>query len=276
MARDREDQSHKRTPTLPQARAAETTTARNAVRARPKDAAEERLVRVIAGFNVGVLAAAIGLVGGQLGKTVVDEVAPGRWWALLLPWAVSSLLVGLLLASINPLRGGRTIHAILWLVAGGVAFISSAPVGLLVLTWIGIGTLGRRFGARPLPSSTFASRRSPLPWLLLTIYALVALSYSAMPPVSFSQTTVATSAGIRTGGYVGRTHAGTYLVDCVPLANATSSENRVLLIPASAIRSTTSTETDFTLDTGYRPSLPTLALRALGMSTQTVAWIRPN
>jgi hypothetical protein len=145
-----------------------------------------------------------------------------------------------------------------------------------VLTWIGIGTLGRRYGGRALPASPFQFLCSPLPWALLTIYALVAFCYSAMPPVSVSQTIVETTSGRRLGGYLGRSASGVYLAYCTPLADATSYEDRVQLIPASAIRTSTTTDEDFTLDTGYRPSLPTLALRAFGIDTQTVAWIRPE
>ncbi len=238
--------------------------------------AQESLVRVIAGFNVGVLAVALGLVGGRFTKTFIDQWHPGYRWALFAPWAVCSIAAAWLLGRVSPLRGGRVAHAVLWLIVGTVAMLSSAPVGLLVLTWMGIGSLGRQFGKRPLPTSTTAFLRSPLPWVLLTIYALVAFSYSAMPPVSFSQTLVQTTSGKLLGGYIGRTGAGVYLASCKPLADATSTDDRVQFIPSASIESTASTDTDFTLDTGYRPSLPTLALRAFGIDTQTIAWIRPE
>jgi hypothetical protein len=246
------------------------------VRAHYERRAQESLVRVIAGFNVGVLAVALGLVGGRFAKTLIDQVHPGYWWALLAPWALCSIVLAALLARVNPLRGGRLAHGLLWLLVAAAAMLSSAPVGLLVLTWMGIGSLGRQFGNRALPSSTMAFLRSPLPWVLLTIYALVALSYAAMPPVSFSQTILETTSGRRLGGYIGRTGSGVYLATCTPLADATSSDDRVQFVPAASIRSSSSTDTDFTLDTGYRPSLPTLALRALGIDTQTIAWIRPE
>jgi hypothetical protein len=236
----------------------------------------EGLVRVIAGFNVGVLSATLGLVGGRFAKTLIDQWQPGHWWALLAPWALISILAALALREVNPLRGGRVVHGLLWLCVIVVAMVTSAPVGLLVLTWMGIGTFGRWYGSRSLPSSTIDFLRSPLPWVLLTIYALVALSYAAMPPVSFPQTLVQTTSGKRLGGYLARTGAGAYLVACTPLADATSTDDRVVFVPASSIDSLTSSDTEFTLDTGYRPSLPTLALRALGIDTETAAWIRPE
>jgi Vacuolar protein sorting-associated protein 62 len=245
-------------------------------RIRRKLTPQEGLVRVIAGFNVGVLSVALGLVAGRFAKTLIDQAHPGYWWALLAPWALFSLIAALVLREVNPLRGGRFVHGLLWLCVIIVALVSSAPVGLLVLTWIGVGTFGRGYGKRSLPSSTFEFLRSPLPWVLLTIYALVALSYSAMPPVSFSQTRVETTNGTRLGGYLGRTGAGAYLVSCTPLADATSIDDRVEFVPASSIKASSSTGTEFTVDTGARPSLPTLVLRALGIDTRTAAWIRPE
>ncbi len=242
-----------------------------------RSTSEEGLVRVIAGFNVGVLSVTFGLVGGRLAKTLIDQWHPGAWWSLLAPWALFSLVAALVLGRVNPLRGGRVIHAFLWVAAGAVAMFSAAPIGLLVLTWMGIGSFGRWYGKKELPKSSFEFLRSPLPWLLLTIYALVAVAFYTTPPVSFSSAIVETkTAGQRAGGYLGHTGSGAFLVTCTPLADATSIDNRVEFVPAEDIRSITTTAKQFTLDSGYRPSLPTLALRAFGIDAQTPAWIRPE
>jgi Vacuolar protein sorting-associated protein 62 len=238
--------------------------------------AQEGLVRVIAGFNVGVLSVAIGLVGARFVKPLVDQWQPGHWWALLVPWALFSIISAVVLGHVNPLRGGRVVHTILWLLTAVVAMLCSAPLGLLLLTWMGIATFGRWYGKRPLPSSTFEFLRSPLPWLLLTVYALVGLAYSAMPPVSFSRTTVRTTSGTRQGGYLARNGSGVYLVSCTPLANATSIDNRVEFVAADAVKSVSTVSAQFTLDSGYRPSLPTLALHAFGVDSSTPTWIRPE
>jgi hypothetical protein len=238
--------------------------------------AQESLVRVIAGFNVGVLSVALGLVGARFVKPLVDQWQPGHWWALLVPWALFSIISAAVLGRVNPLRGGRVVHTILWLLTVVVAMLCSAPLGLLLLTWMGIATFGRWYGKRPLPSSTFEFLRSPLPWLLLTVYALVGLAYSAMPPVSFSRTTVETTSGTRHGGYLARNGSGMYLVSCTPLANATSIDNRVEFVPADAVKSVDTVAAQFTLDSGYRPSLPTLALHAFGVDAATPTWIRPE
>jgi hypothetical protein len=237
---------------------------------------EERMVRVVAGFNVGVLSVTLGLVAGRLAKTLIDQWHPGAWWSLLAPWALCSLLAALVLGRVNPLRGNRGTHAALWLCVGVVAMFSAAPIGLLVLTWMGIGSFGRWYGKKDLPKSSFEFLRSPLPWLLLTIYALVAIAFYTMPPVSFSSAVVGTATGQQAGGYLGHTSAGVVLVACTPLADATSIENRVEFVPGDAVKSITTNAGQFTLDSGYRPSLPTLALRAFGIDAQTPAWIRPE
>ncbi len=246
-------------------------------RVKVKPTAQERIVRVIAGFNVGVLAAAIGLVGGRFLRTLIDDWQPGHWWALLAPWALCTVIAALALTRANPAKGGRFMHGLLWLFVIGVAIFSSAPVGLLMLTWAGIGTFGRWYGSRPLPGSVSEFLRSPLPWLLLSVYALVALAYSAMPPVSFPQVVVRTTTdGEVIGGYLARTSSGVYLASCTPLADATSAAGKVRFVPAAAIESVSADSTEFTLDNGSRPSLPTLLLSTLGIEAHTSTWLRPE
>jgi hypothetical protein len=234
-------------------------------------------VRVIAGFNVGVLAAAIGLAGGRLAKTVIDQIVPGQWWALVGPWALISLLAALLLALVRPLRGGPVVQALTWAGVIAVALVSSAPIGLLVLTWAGIATFGRRYGQRQQhPRSNLEFALSPLPWILLVIYALVGLAYYAMPPVSFSRIVLDTPAGARLGGYLTRNEGGVYFVSCTPLADATSTNEAVTFVRATDVTSTSSGGTTFLVDSGYRPSLPTLAFHLFGVNAQIPAWIRPE
>ncbi len=234
-------------------------------------------VRVIAGFNVGVLAAALGLAGARLLEPLIDQIQPGLWWALLGPWAVLSILATVVLVLIGPLRGGRVIHAILWAIVVVVAMLCSAPLGLLILTWAGIATLGRLFGrTHSPPGSKLEFVFSPLPWILLTIYALVGLAYYAVPPVAFSHTTVTTAAGTRSGGYLARTSAGLYMVTCTPLADATSTDEAVSFTPAGRIAGVATGGGPFVVDSGRQSSLPTLALHALGIDAATPTWIHPE
>jgi len=67
-------------------------------------------VRVVAGFNVVVLAATLSLAVARIVKPLVDQVDPHQWWALLAPWAILTLVASLVLVRVNPLRVGRLIH----------------------------------------------------------------------------------------------------------------------------------------------------------------------
>ncbi len=262
------------------------------LRSRPPDNLREApvgdlFVRVIAGFNVGVLAATLGLAVARLLKTPIDQAfPPGPWWDLLAPWALVSVILALFLAWVGPLWGSRLLHGLLWLAAIVVALVSEAPIGLLLLTWAGIASFGRGYGrvrcSRGVGALAAGHPRhlsfalSPLPWLLLTVYALVGISYYGMPPVSFSQAIVNTPAGARVGGYLARTGTGLYIVSCTPLADATSTNELVSVIPTPDIRAMTTGTTPFVVDSGLRPSLPTLALHAFGIEATTPAWIRPE
>jgi hypothetical protein len=238
----------------------------------------DRFVRVLAGFNVVVLGAALGLAGARIIQPLIDQIDPGQWWALLAPWAVLSGVAIWIFTLIGPLRGRGWVHAVLWGCVIAVALVSSAPLGLLILTWAVIATLGRLFGRRhSRPRSKVEFVLSPMPWILLTIYALVGLAYYAVPPVSFSHSVVSTTSGTsRSGGYLGRTSSGVYLVSCTPLADATSTDEAVSLIPADDVRGVVTGGSEFNVDSGRPPSLPTLALHAFGINAGTPTWIHPE
>ena len=247
----------------------------------------DTFVRVIAGFDVGVIAGTFGLAIARILKTFIDQAwAPGPWWDLLAPWLLFTVILALIFAWLGPVWGNRWFHAVLWVVVVVVALVSEAPVGLLLLTWAAIPSLGRVYGRRRndqnkgvLPSNhprPLSFVLSPLPWLLLTVYALVGIAYYGQPPVTFSQTAVTTPSGVRVGGYLARTGNGEYLVSCTPLADATSTNELVSLTPTTQIKSTTTGSTPFVIDSGLRPSLPTVILHALGVDASTPAWIRPE
>jgi hypothetical protein len=244
-------------------------------------------VRVIAGFNVGVLAGTLGLAIARILKTPIDQAfPPGPWWDLLAPWALISAILALIFAWIGPMWGNRFFHGLLWVAAIVVALVAEAPIGLLLVTWAGIASGGRAYGRLRTSQNrgVLADQHprhlsfvlSPLPWLLLTVYALVGIAYYGMPPVSFSQTAVTTPTGVRVGGYLARTGTGLYMVSCTPLADATSTNELVSVIPSADIRATATRTTPFVVDSGLRPSLPTLVLHAFGIEASTPAWIRPE
>src|SRR5205085_2457756 len=124
---------------------------------------------------------------------------PGPWWDALVPWAIVTVILAVGLARLGPLWGNRLFHAVLWTAVVVVALVSSAPIGLLLLTWGGVASLGRQYGKvrsrqRRAAVATTHPRHlafvlSPLPWMLLTVYALVGVAYYGLPPVTFSQAT---------------------------------------------------------------------------------------
>jgi hypothetical protein len=247
----------------------------------------DRFVRVIAGFDVGVIAAAFGLAAARVLKTPIDQLwPPSPWWDLLAPWALVSAILALVLAWLGPLWGNRLFHAVLWVAVVVVALISEAPIGVLLLTWAAVASLGRKYGRvrstqnRGVLASDhprhLSFALSPLPWLLLTVYALVGIAYYAQPPITFSQTTVTTPGGVRVGGYLAHTKTGLYLVSCTPLADATSTNELVSVTPSADIKGMTTGTTPFVVDSGLRPSLPTVILHAFGVEASTPAWIRPE
>ncbi len=269
--------AHREASAIPGGPAHEGASAIPGAPAHEEAAIGDPFVRVIAGFNVGVLAATLGLGVGRLLKPVIDQIDPGQWWDLLLPWLVVFLLLVALFAFLGPLRGPRILHGLLWAAVVAVALISSAPIGLLILTWAAIATLGRLYGRhRTAPGSKVDFVLSPLPWILLTIYALVALAYYSMPPVTFSQAIVDTPNGTRVGGYLARTGTGLHLVSCTPLADATSTNELVSVVPGREVERMTTGATAFSVDSGYRPSLPTLLLHAFGVDASTPTWISPE
>jgi hypothetical protein len=247
----------------------------------------DTFVRVIAGFDVGVIAATFGLAAARVLKTPIDQAfPPGPWWDLLAPWALLSAILALLLAWLGPVWGNRVFHTVLWVAVVVVALVSEAPVGVLLLTWAAVASGGRAYGRRQSARNQgvlasghrrhLAFLLSPLPWLLLTVYALVGIAYYGQPPVGFSQSIVTTASGVRVGGYLSSTGTGLYLVSCTPLADATSTNELVSLIPSGGIRARKTGTMPFVLDTGLRPSLPTVVLHTLGIDASTPAWIRPQ
>jgi hypothetical protein len=248
----------------------------------------DRFVRVIAGFDVGVIAGTFALALARVLRTFIDQAwPPGPWWDVLLPWALLTALFAFGLARLGPLWGNRLFHAALWVVVMAVALVSSAPIGLLLLTWAAVASLGRQYGKLRSQQGRGALAAghprhlsfvfSPLPWMLLTVYGLVGVAYYGLPPVTFSQASVRTATGAHVvGGYLARNSSGVYVVTCTPLADATSTDERVSLTPAADIRSMTTATTPFVVDSGLRPSLPTVLLHTIGIDASTPAWIRPE
>jgi hypothetical protein len=224
----------------------------------------DRAVRVIAGFNNLVLAVVLGLAAAR----VAELLFPHTWWAILLVWLIAALIASRVLARWGPLRWGPRMHALAWAIVALAAIFVGAPVGLLLIAAIAVSTLGRVLARVRRPDTVAAFLRSPLPWTLLVFYTLVGAAYYATPPVAFQRAVVATSTGSEVGGFVSRSGGNVYLATCTPLADATSTNERLVRIGGSDVRRLTIGGPEDRIDSGARPSLAALAMSALGIDAR--------
>jgi hypothetical protein len=223
----------------------------------------ENAVRILAGFNVGVLSGVLTAIA----VTAVERVLTDSLWVLVPAGIVLFLIMYKLLTDWGPLKVGPRAHAGIWvLVAVMAALLTTLPLGLLILTGVGISTAGRIVARRELPRTPSAFLRSPLPWLMVAVYTLVGAAYYAVPPVPFQRDVLSTRSGERVVGYLAGTGSGTYVVTCQALADATAYHPRVTFVPALGVLRSRRDGSTFYLDSGDRPSLATLATRWLGVS----------
>ncbi len=222
-------------------------------------------VRIIAGFNIMVLSALVALGATRF----VGALTPIAQWVGVAIGVIVFFVVRWLLTHVSPLVLDSRIHGFVWGVVALGALFASAPVGVLVLTGVGVSTLGRSLARIKQPTSATQFMRSPLPWLLLTVCLFVGLAYSATPPVTFSRTAVVTPSRTVVGGYVTRTAAGVYVATCTALADATSTNEQLELVPARNVEDVRVGGGTTYFDSGRRPSLATLALQALGIGGST-------
>lgn len=223
----------------------------------------EVAVRILAGFNIGVLSAALTTIA----VTAVARILIDRVW-LTVPLAIA-LFAGCYLTLTNwgPLKVGPRIHATVWTaVAAAGALLATLPLGVLVLIGVGISTFGRTVARSELPRKPSMFLRSPLPWMMVALYTAVGIAYYAVPPVSFERDLVFTQSGEQVGGYLARMDSGTRIVTCQALADATAYNPRITFVPAARVLRSKLGGAAFYVDSGDRPSLATLAMRRLGIS----------
>ncbi len=223
-------------------------------------------VRIIAGFNLLIVA---GLLSLWLADKLV-AILPTAWNAalgssvLIVGWLVFFIALHQLLTRLDPLAHPWA-HVLVWLVLAVAALFCSAPFGVIVLTSVAIATFGRGLARLSPPSGPAELLRSPLPWILVGIVALLSLAYHAIPPVSFPGVTVTTASTTLSGGYLSHNAQGVSLATCTPLADATSIDERLRFVPAAEVRTVAVGGPNASFDSGERPSLVTLGLRALGV-----------
>ena len=222
--------------------------------------AGERLLRILAGFNLLVLAGVLALGVGQ-----IVAAFQSAWWAVVPASVIAFIAVHRVLTTLGPLDAHPRAHIASWVLVAALALLSSPPVGLLVITGAIVSTWGRIF-VRTKASQPRASRlRSPLPWLMAGFYTAVAVGYVAMPPVSFDGVTVQTASGQLIGGSLSQSSDTVHLIVCTPIANATSIDAHLQAVPAKTIEKVSAASESAALDSGDRPSLPALALNLVGI-----------
>jgi len=136
---------------------------------------------------------------------------------------------------------------------------------VLLLTGALVATAGRRIARWQRPQTLAGLARSKVVWLVVAISGLLGVAYSAMGPVGLPRVVVGTASGDVLGGYVGRGSDGVDVATCTALADATSTDTRLRLVPARRIESVLVGGGTAYLDTGARPSLGRLALHAIGI-----------
>ena len=222
-------------------------------------AAGNRLLQILAGFNLLVLAGVIALGIGQ----IVAEYQ-SAWWAVVPAGVIAFLVVHRILTTLGPLDAHPHCHTASWVLVGALAVLSSPPVGLLVITGVIISTWGRKFVRAKASQSLPLRLRSPLPWSVAALYTAVAIGYLAMPPVSFDGVTVQTASAQFIGGSLAQSSDTVHLIVCTPLADATSTDPRLVTVPVNRTVKVSASGTA-ALDSGDRPTLPALVLNLFGI-----------
>jgi hypothetical protein len=219
----------------------------------------ESAVRTIAGLNILALSVVLGLgVAAALRSAL-----PAEW--VVAAFVVAWLAAGAALAWFGAgALGGRTNVAVAVVVVLSALFCEF-PIAVLMVTVVVIALLGRAIARLPRPSSLAEFLRSPLPWALGAVYAVVAFAFVATPPVGYPRAVVQTEQGEKIGGYLARSDDGVYLATCEANPRGRSSTERLVLVRQDAVRSITLGGKLYRFDSGDRPSLLAVLLRPFGV-----------
>jgi hypothetical protein len=236
---------------------------RNAKDAKPVTAPlGEVAVRIVAGFNIGLLSALAGLAVGQFLRAHIS----GWTWAIVLVAIAVGLLAHRLLTAKSPLQRPLHHHVAAWLLIVAASLLSSLPLALILVTGTIVSTAGRKVARVEQPGSSGELLRSPIPIAVLGVCAMLGLSWYSSPPIGFDRVTIAPAGEpVVLGGLIGRDSDGVDIVTCTPRYNATSTGERVSFVRTS---DADAGRQSFWLDSGERPSLLRLVFGALGIDVK--------
>ncbi len=222
-------------------------------------------LQVVAGFNILIVAGLIAIAAGRIASLFVTKAyQTGADWLAVVVGVVVFAVAWFVLTKVGPLLKPGA-HILVWLAVVLAALFASAPVGVLLLTGALVATAGRRIAKWQRPQTLAGFARSKVVWLVLAICGLLGVAYSAMGPVGLPRVVVGTPSGDLVGGYVGRSSEGVDIATCTALADATSTDTRLRLVPTRLVDSVLVGGGTAYLDTGARPSLGRLALHAIGI-----------
>ena len=97
----------------------------------------------------------------------------------------------------------------------------------------------------------------------MALYCTVVIAYEAMPPVVFGGVTLTTTTARYAGADLAHSAQGVHLLQCTPLADATSTDARLHYVIAALPNRAPAAPAAF--DSGGRPSLAALVLGAVGL-----------
>jgi hypothetical protein len=224
----------------------------------PMSSSGERLLKILAGFNLVLLA---GVIGVGIGQFVAEFES--AWWVVVPASVVVFVLALWLLTTVGPLNAHPGVHVLAWVVVALLVLLSSPPVGLLVLTGVMISTWGRRVVRAGAMQPTRWLVHSPLPWLAAALYTAVVISYEAMPPISFPGVVANGASEQVIGGRLAQFGRTVHLIVCTPLADATSIQAHLRDVTAAPGGTQTTVAAAF--DSGSRPTLTSLVLGVVGI-----------
>ncbi|MEA2584222.1 MAG: hypothetical protein QOF33_2307, partial [Thermomicrobiales bacterium] len=218
----------------------------------------DRIVATVAGVNVLAIATVFGLTLAS----ALDAALEGALFVEI--FVVAWLLATAVLVFISGKLVDERIHFGVALGAAALALFLQPALALLLVSAVVTAAFGRAILKTRWTRTLGTFLRSPLPWGLAVVYALVGLAFSATPPVTFPRATVVTTSGQLVGGQVSRTGDGVYLVTCSPSPGNFSLDERVSLTKSDDIEQLTLGGDPYLLDSGERPSVLGLVQRAFG------------